>query len=249
MADLIFENPRLVAIYDAFDGQRRDLDHYLALAKELRAKSVLDVGCGTGCFAHRLAQEGFKVFAVDPARSSIEAAKRKANANQVQWIVGTASDLPAMSVDLAVMTGNVAQVFVTDHAWEEALTATRRALAPIGHLVFEARDPAQKAWMNWTRERTYERINVPGLGFVEGWCEVTNVENDLVSFKWTYAFDSDGKVLTSDSTLRFQERDAIELSLKKTGFAVNEVRDAPDRPGKEFVFIASLDDTRYTILL
>ncbi len=145
-----------------------------------------------------------------------------------------------MSADLAVMTGNVAQVFVTDHAWEETLTATRRVLAPNGHLVFEVRDPAQKAWLDWTREKTYERINVPGLGSVEGWCEVTNVTNDLVSFRWTYAFESDGQVLTSDSTLRFRERDAIELSLEKTGFVVKEVRDAPDRPGKEFVFIASL---------
>lgn len=223
MADQIFENPRLVAIYDAFDVQRRDLDHYVALSKELEAKSVLDIGCGTGCFAHRLAEEGFKVVAVDPARSSIEAAKRKANANQVQWIFGTASDFPAMTADLAVMTGNVAQVFVTDHAWEETPAATRRALAPSGHLVFEVRDPAQKAWLNWTREKTYERINVPGLGFVEGWCEVTNVKNDLVSFRWTYAFESDVQVLTSDSTQRFQERDAIELSLKKTGFAAQRV--------------------------
>ncbi len=74
MTDQIFENPRLVAIYDAFDGQRRDLDHYVSLAKELGAKSVLDVGCGTGCFAHRLAEEGFKVVAVDPENFRIDVA-------------------------------------------------------------------------------------------------------------------------------------------------------------------------------
>ena len=48
MADLIFEDPRLVAIYDVFDGQRTDLDPYVSIVTELRAKSVLDLGCGTG---------------------------------------------------------------------------------------------------------------------------------------------------------------------------------------------------------
>jgi len=59
MPDQIFEHPRLVAIYDFFDGDRKDLDHYVALAKELKAKSVLDLVCETGCFASRLSEEKF----------------------------------------------------------------------------------------------------------------------------------------------------------------------------------------------
>ena len=34
MADAIFDNPRLAAIYDAFEAPREDLEHYLALARE-----------------------------------------------------------------------------------------------------------------------------------------------------------------------------------------------------------------------
>ena len=45
-------------------------------------------------------------------------------------------------------------------------------------------------------------------------------------------------MLTSDSTLRFRGRDAIADSLAESGFTVDEIRDAPDRPGREFVFIA-----------
>ena len=59
----------------------------------------------------------------------------------------------------------------------------------------------------------------------------------LVSFRYTFAF-TDGEILTSDSTLRFRGRDEITGSLRKAGFTVAEVRDAPDRPGLEFVFIA-----------
>ena len=59
----------------------------------------------------------------------------------------------------------------------------------------------------------------------------------LVSFRSTCVFP-DGEVLTSDSTLRFRERDEVEAALIDHGYAVDEVRDAPDRPSKEFVFFA-----------
>jgi hypothetical protein len=47
-----------------------------------------------------------------------------------------------------------------------------------------------------------------------------------------------GASLTSDSTLRFRSRDELASSLAAVGLTVGEVRDAPDRPGREFVFIA-----------
>lgn len=237
--DEIFENPRLAAIYDAFDGQRDDLVHYLAVARELNAKAILDVGCGTGTFACLLSKNGFTVAGIDPAGASLAIARGKPGADQVQWLLGDATSLPSMSVDLAFMTGNVAQVFLTDRAWEDNLMAIRQSLRPKGRLVFEVRDPARKAWTEWNRESTYKRISIANLGSVECWCEVTAVAQELVSFRWTYVFGSSGEIITSNSTLRFRDRKAIEYSLEKHGYIVEEVRDAPDRPGKEFVFLAS----------
>jgi hypothetical protein len=45
-------------------------------------------------------------------------------------------------------------------------------------------------------------------------------------------------VITSDSTLRFRDRDEVESSLTALGYRVLDVRDAPDRHGRELVFIA-----------
>jgi hypothetical protein len=39
--------------------------------------------------------------------------------------------------------------------------------------------------------------------------------------------------------LRFRTLGEIERSLQTAGFTVDEVRDAPDRPGREFVVLAS----------
>jgi hypothetical protein len=38
--------------------------------------------------------------------------------------------------------------------------------------------------------------------------------------------------------LRFRERSEVETELAVHGFDSVEVRDAPDRPGREFVFLA-----------
>jgi hypothetical protein len=112
-------------------------------------------------------------------------------------------------------------------------------LAPSGRLVFETRVPKRKAWLEWNRQETHNRPDIPGVGVVENWCDLIEVADFLVTFRGTYIFASDGAVLTSDSTLRFRSREEVEHSLQAAGFVVDEVRDAPDRPGREFVFIAS----------
>jgi ubiquinone/menaquinone biosynthesis C-methylase UbiE len=64
MPDAHFADPRLARIYDPLEGDRRDLDAYVAMAAEFGARSVLDVGCGTGHPRHPRRQAARKL---DPA--------------------------------------------------------------------------------------------------------------------------------------------------------------------------------------
>jgi hypothetical protein len=80
------------------------------------------------------------------------------------------------------------------------------------------------------------------VGTVESWVEVRDVSVALVTFRGTWVFASDGQMLTSDSTLRFRERDEVEAALVGNGYAVDDGRDAPDRPGRESVFFARRPD-------
>jgi SAM-dependent methyltransferase len=238
MADAAFEDPRLAVVYDPMGDDRGDLEVYAAIATEFGARSVLDIGCGTGTFACLLAGRGVDVTGVDPARASLGIARDKPGADRVHWYHGDATSLPPLRADLATMTGNVAQVFLTDSAWDATLRGVYAALRPGGRLVFETRDPAGKAWLEWTPGRTRTRADVPGVGAVENWTEVTDVSGAFVTFRSTYEFEAGREVLTSESTLRFRSRGEVEASLTAAGFVLDEVRGAPDRPGREMVFIA-----------
>ena len=239
MPDALFAEPRLAEVYDALDGPRDDLGLYVSLLTAAGASSVLDVGCGTGSLAVLLAARGLAVTAVDPAAASLDVARRKPGGERVRWLPGDATALPPLAVDAAVMTGNVAQVFVTDDSWLATLRGIRAALRPGGLLAFETRDPAREAWREWTRERSLVTAGVPGTGAVTAWVDLVEVALPIVTFRWTYEFAADGAVLTSESTLRFRSRAEVEASLAATGYAVADVLDAPDRPGRELVFVAT----------
>lgn len=230
----------MAALYDPMEGERDDLDFYARIADEFGARDVLDVGCGTGVLALMLADRGIGVTGLDPAAASLEIARAKPGADRVRWICGDWTALPpTLCVDLAVMTGNVAQAIVEPAAWNSTLARVRAALRPGGHLVFESRDPARRAWETWNRESSHRVERFPGLGRVTSWVDLLDVDGPLVTFRWTYVREDDnGRELTSLSTLRFRERDEIEADLAANGYEVQEVRDAPDRPGKEFVFVA-----------
>jgi SAM-dependent methyltransferase len=236
--DRLFSVPRLVQVYDPLDPDRRDLDAYLALLEELHVRSVVDVGCGTGTFAIMLATTGREVTGIDPAEASLETARAKPGGNSVRWILGDASAAIAGPVDAVTMTGNVAQVFLTDDDWRQVVQSAFRVLRPGGRLMFETRDPAAQAWRGWNGKATYREADVPGVGRVACWEEVTAVDLPLVSFRTTFEFQRNGSTLTSSSTLRFRDREEIEASLRAAGFEEPEVRGAPDRPNLEMVFIA-----------
>jgi SAM-dependent methyltransferase len=236
--DAIFEDPRLAQLYDLLDPNRPDLEAYVSIADEFAAKRVLDVGCGTGVFALMLAERGLEVVGVDPAAASINVARSKPGADRVRFVHGDATSLPSLRVDLATMTANVAQVFLTDADWMATLRGIHTALRPGGRLVFETRDPARRVWEDWSRDWKPRQVELAGVGVIESFAEVTNVEGEFVTFEGAITLP-DRTVVPTASTLRFRQREDLETTLADAGFTVDEVREAPDRPALELVFVAT----------
>jgi SAM-dependent methyltransferase len=231
-----FDDPRIAGVYDRFDSDRSDLDAYLAIVAELGASRVLDLGCGTGTFAIMLASSGLDVVALDPAGAMLDAARAKPGADRVRWVRGDAAAAPSdLYVDVVTCTGNAVQAILEDSDWRRTLDAVRALLVPDGHFVFETREPSLRAWESWNREQSY--VVVDGM---ESWDEVTRVEWPLVTFDSTTVFPNGARVVAT-SSLRFRERAEVEADLRAAGFFVSDVRDAPDRPGRELVFIARVE--------
>lgn len=249
MNTLWTEDPRAVATYDTECAGREDHDFYLALAARLRARSVVDLGCGTGVFAVDLAQRGFAVIGVDPAAPMLDAARTRAGGDLATWIHGTAADLPTGSADLVVMMGHVAQYFVDDDAWLATLTQAHRALADGGHLAFEVRQPDRDWPARWTREGTEVTYDHPDGGTFTSWGEITEVVGTSASFTETHLGHTDlpdGTHLSHAETLRFRSEGEIRTSLHEAGFAVENLWGGWDHSrltpsSDELIFLARRD--------
>ena len=220
--DLHYVDPRLVDLYDSDNPRGADTDFYVQLAAELGAHTILDLGCGTGLLTRELAVDERRVLGVDPAAAMLAYARRQPGAERVQWVEGDASALGTPNADLVLMTGNVAQVFLDDAQWVATLRAIQAALRPGGHLAFESRNPAARAWEQWNREVTYTQSDSP-YGLLTSWLEVVSVAEGGVRFEGHNIFNATGERLVVRSELRFRSQAEITASLVNAGFAIAQL--------------------------
>ena len=220
---MLYTDPRLVALYDALNPFADDTAFYLALAES--ARHVVDLGCGTGLLACELAKRGHRVTGIDPSPQMLQVARARPEGDEVTWIEGDATALPFVgAADLLVMTGHVAQVFLDDPALLATFVAARRAIRPGGAIAFDSRNPAARAWENWTPARSPRRIEAPDGKAVEVWQERHAAPDPLatgrVAFTTHYRFlSTPEETLGAPSELRFRTRDELARLLTQAGFA------------------------------
>jgi SAM-dependent methyltransferase len=212
------------------------------------AVSIVDLGCGTGLITRDLARRGYRVTGIDPAPAMIEVARRRPYGDRVHWIVGDASRAAALDADLAIMSGHVAQFFLTDEEWHVTLTALHAALRPDGKVALESRNPDAREWEDWTAEAR-RSVNDPTAGRVDTWSEVQDVGDGIVSYSTHYAFAATGETVVSPIKLRFRSKEELTQSLVRAGFTVERVYgDWARRPATattpELICVAALRHAR-----
>lgn len=240
-ADDPFGDPRLVGLYDQDNPGGSDHDYFRALADERAARTIVDLGCGTGLLTVSLARPGRKVLGIDPSETMIGYARSRAGADRVSWLVGDSRAIGAARADLVIMSGNVAQ-HILGEQWRRTLRDVRDALRPDGTVAFESRNPAARAWQEWTEEDT-RGTRATAVGPLTEWLEVTCVRDGEVTVVGHNIFESTGEHLKLTATLAFRSQDQIADDLHQSGLIVDAVwgdwhRARPQPSSKVFVFEA-----------
>jgi SAM-dependent methyltransferase len=161
---------------------------------------------------------------------------------RIDWRLGYSDVIDSDSAEFAVMSGHVAQVFVEETAWLDALRNLHRALVPGGMLAFESRNPAARKWEAWTRELTLRTVETPD-GAVEFWHETVAVDLPRVSYDTLTRNLRTGEATANRDVLAFRGERALRAALERSGFATDHVygdwdRTEPTSASPELIVIA-----------
>ena len=220
MADRLFADTTLAALYDSFCPRERrdDFDFYMPMV--MGAAAVLDVGCGTGAMLHEARDAGHlgRLCGLDPAAGMIEQARRRSN---IEWVLGdlTASDWKS-EFDLVIMTGHAFQVLLEDHDLRVSLAAIAAALTPGGCFAFETRNPKAREWERWNPEHPAQVSDPHGRTVRMSRQVDAPFDGNVVSFSHTFSSPDWDQVEVSHSTLRFIEADLLAAFLAEAGLEV-----------------------------
>jgi len=62
---------------EIFQIPHRNLPKFVKLLRKIKAKKILDLGCGTGRHVIALAKRGFEVYGIDTAKKALNLTKER----------------------------------------------------------------------------------------------------------------------------------------------------------------------------
>lgn len=217
-----YNQAELAVLYDDENGWDKSADFYLGLAQRIGAKTLLDLGCGTGTVTRGIVKAiGGSGVGADPAQPMLDVARRNTTDEAVEWIQGDARELRlGRQFDLVIMTGHAFQAFLTE-ADQVALFRTAAAhLAPEGRFAFDSRNPAARQWLEWVPAESRRVVDTAAYGAVEMWSEAVMQPDRILDLVEHYHILSSDQRLRSETRLRFSAPEELWDGMMAAGLAV-----------------------------
>jgi SAM-dependent methyltransferase len=217
-----YNQPDLAIVYDEENGWDASADFYRDLALSLGAKSLLDLGCGTGTVTRGIvAATGGSAVGVDPAQPMLDVARAKTAGEAVEWVRGDARAVRlGRKFDLIIMTGHAFQAFLTEADQVAFFRTVAEHLAPQGRFAFDSRNPAAQEWLEWVPGESNRVVETAAYGPVEIWNDATMNPDRILDVQEHYRILSDGRRLRSDFRLRFSAPEELWDGMMAAGLAV-----------------------------
>jgi SAM-dependent methyltransferase len=218
-----FSDPRLVTAYDTLNALGDDSKFFCDLVASLKAKVIIDLGCGTGLLTCELAKRGYNMIGIEPAGAMLSVARSKPYADAVRWIEGGYEKFEGIQSDVILMTSHVAQFFIDDNEWRAMLKAAHKALKSGGHIVFDSRPPVFPPYQTWPTEKSPRRVTDQTLGPIDWWYKLLEIKDNLVRYQLYYHFINSNDTVVSTDELIFRSQNELAKSLIDAGFKVEIV--------------------------
>ncbi|MBI3420562.1 MAG: class I SAM-dependent methyltransferase [Candidatus Sungbacteria bacterium] len=218
-----FSDPRLVALYDTLNPFDDDSEFFCKQAEKLTAKTIIDLGCGTGLLTVELARRGHEMTGIEPSEAMLAVARAKPYADQVKWIQGSFERMDGLQADMVLMTSHVAQFFLDEKEWQAMIQAAHKALNSGGRLVFDIRRLSNPPFVGWPTENNRRKFGNTAAGAVEWWFKLLGVENKRVRYELHYFFVRSGEEVVSVNELAFRSQDEITEALSNAGFEIETI--------------------------
>jgi trans-aconitate methyltransferase len=218
-----FSDPRLVALYDTLNPFGCDSEFFCKQAEKLSAKTIIDLGCGTGLLTVELAKRGHQMTGIEPSVAMLTVARAKPYADRIKWIQGRFEQMDGLQADMVLMTSHVAQFFLDEKEWRAMLQAAHKALNSGGHLVFDIRQLSKPPFVGWPTKDNRRKFESTTTGAVEWWFKLLSVEDKRVRYEHHYFFMRSGEEIVSVNELIFRSQDEIAEALVDARFSVETV--------------------------
>lgn len=219
-----------------------EIDFYRGLAADVRSRggSVLEIACGTGRVAVRLARDGVRVVGIDLSPEMIRiAAQKSAGLGNVRWVKADMRSFQLDEIfDLALIPGHAFQNLNRPQDQAACLECIRRHLPPGGSLVVHL-DHMNVENMRWLGDLTGEKKGVfeaaeefqhPQTGVPtrasRAWSYEPSTQTAILRTLWE-GLDSEGRVVSrverEPIRLHVVFRFEMEHLLSRAGFEIEAV--------------------------